>query len=753
MSSGTSKEQKKKPGHSADDARADFNRKKPNNAPSTSSHMILTVELVPRTRQTAQATQVTQADHAPPPSSDLGSGAETDDDCIGSDCGSDDLDDPFEDDSKDAFEEGDPKVKGIIETYLASVKDRVVQEISSYGMPSCYKAKSFWINPPDHFFALKKSQESSEGLNPTHLYHPKIFLFLPEFLDKRPLTCQNPACECYQDASHPMTVKGWNSDPIARRVVGIDQVYYIMTKRVQCKKKTSPNSEHPGCGKSMNYYDPIILDQLDPTLVAEFPAFLTHRSGIDKTLMTLIRAGIAHQLSSSAWSKVLRELHVREHDLREFKYLQAIKKDIKFKTTQGYEVPAYQPFSSFDNSSEYAGFYPSRWYINSVYMDYMELIHPSLDQCLSALTGYVIKWDHSFKLVKYMMKLNGVVSFAALFTLVNEFEQIHYQAFVPTKGLNHLKAGLEEFVASLRDHGLAEPILGFTDNVASDAGTFLECIPSLNKEVEPVSIDEFSDLPRLILPDGVSVVSCNTEVEISNACLAIIEGILSDKDKIYIDFDMEWEFSTGISGTGPQKTALIQLALPKSVYLLRVYSLKKLPASFQTLLTSQQIIKIGRNIGADFSKLARDFSEIILPQKHKKSYQSVIELGQLAFKKNVVLNGKASLAAIVAATLQQHLSKECRSSEWAAPILNDDQKQYAALDAYAALMVWEVLETFEETGKPLSATTKVGELVSLYVQKQEVAWGKIIEQPLSFTIQNPLENEKPISLNVSTTKT
>ena len=50
-------------------------------------------------------------------------------------------------------------------------------------------------------------------------------------------------------------------------------------------------------------------------------------------------------------------------------------------------------------------------------------------------------------------------------------------------------------------------------------------------------------------------------------------------------------------------------------------------------------------------------------------------------------NGKASLAEIVAATLQKYLSKESHVSEWAAITLNDDQKQYAALDAYATLMV------------------------------------------------------------------
>ena len=68
-------------------------------------------------------------------------------------------------------------------------------------------------------------------------------------------------------------------------------------------------------------------------------------------------------------------------------------------------------------------------------------------------------------------------------------------------------------------------------------------------------------------------------------------------------------------------------------------------------------------------------------------------------------------------------------------------------------MIWEVLEIFEEVGKPLLSATKVGELVSLYVRKQEVARGIIVEQPKSFLIQNPLPNEESISLNISTTKT
>ena len=116
-----------------------------------------------------------------------------------------------------------------------------------------------------------------------------------------------------------------------------------------------------------------------------------------------------------------------------------------------------------------------------------------------------------------------------------------------------------------------------------------------------------------------------------------------------------------------------------------------------------------------------------------------------------MLNGQASLASIVAASLQNYPSKEFHSAEWAAAKLTYDQIQYAALDAYAALMVWDVLKKMEHNGQPLSAATAVGQLVSLFVKNQEVAQGTIIEQPASFTILGP--NNEPVSLGVSTTKT
>ena len=215
---------------------------------------------------------------------------------------------------------------GIVRAYLLSLKERLSNEIEDSRLPKCYQQHQFWIYPHDAYFAMRKAEMSPDGLSPHPLYMPSVFVWLPHLLEGTTLKCQNP--QCYK---HPLTIKGWNDKPVARRVVSLDGLYYVMTQRVHCDKRTG------GCGKSMNLYDPVIMEQISPGLAEAFPAFLTHRSGIDKTLMTLIRAGIAHRVSSSAWSKILRELHVRQHDLRELYYLHAIHNEKKRQHAAGVE--------------------------------------------------------------------------------------------------------------------------------------------------------------------------------------------------------------------------------------------------------------------------------------------------------------------------------------------------------------------------------------------------------------------------------
>ena len=181
--------------------------------------------------------------------------------------------------------------------------------------------------------------------------------------------------------------------------------------------------------------------------------------------------------------------------------------------------------------------------------------------------------------------------------------------------------------------------------------------------------------------------------------------------------------------------------------------LKALPKSLKTILTSPQIVKIGRNVGADFAKLARDFPDFKLPEKSRKGIVGVVELGAFAKAKNVVRYGNASLATITAATLGLNLSKEACSSEWGCLQLSEEQKDYAALDAWIALEIWKALKEKENNGVALKSAAPVGQAVSLFERKQEVARGVIIAQPRQFTLADASAESTSITINVSTTKT
>ncbi|KAJ7903051.1 hypothetical protein B0H13DRAFT_1474352, partial [Mycena leptocephala] len=152
------------------------------------------------------------------------------------------------------------------------------------------------------WFILQEPKSTATPIGPDLLYHPPVFVWVPDTLvPEFQLVC--PFCK-----TKPLGPSGRNSNPVARRVVDLDSYYYILARRLKYRHS---------CQRSFNPYDEKILDQLPVHLQNEFPAFLTHRSGIDKKLVTLLRSGIAHGLTSHAWEQILRELNVRNRDLAE----------------------------------------------------------------------------------------------------------------------------------------------------------------------------------------------------------------------------------------------------------------------------------------------------------------------------------------------------------------------------------------------------------------------------------------------------
>ena len=171
-----------------------------------------------------------------------------------------------------------------------------------------------------------------------------------------------------------------------------------------------------------------------------------------------------------------------------------------------------------------------------------------------------------------MSRLNGVMVFVALFTVLNEFEQIRYQALVPTKSLVHIEAGMQGIVQSLREHGHAQPAFGFTDNVASDYSTMVRCIPSLAEDVMlPSELGQGEgDLPIATMPISTQLHLCQTSELITQACSELL-GLIEDdgSDKLYVGFDIDVETVAG-KAKATDQTSAIKIATDSTVYIFKV---------------------------------------------------------------------------------------------------------------------------------------------------------------------------------------
>ncbi|KAJ7138769.1 hypothetical protein C8R43DRAFT_955243 [Mycena crocata] len=152
--------------------------------------------------------------------------------------------------------EESPDPEGAVSAYLTEILTALKAQTKGSQRPDCYKRNTFWIRAMDGWFALEKYKGTSDHLTPNVLYLYDIFVWVPRPL--LPLDCVFKCIFCLKGV---MNDDGWNSNPIAQRVITLDSCYYVMTKRVRCDL----------CGKGCNMYHDRILAQLPVHLRNEFP--------------------------------------------------------------------------------------------------------------------------------------------------------------------------------------------------------------------------------------------------------------------------------------------------------------------------------------------------------------------------------------------------------------------------------------------------------------------------------------------------
>ena len=182
-----------------------------------------------------------------------------------------------------------------------------------------------------------------------------------------------------------------------------------------------------------------------------------------------------------------------------------------------------------------------------------------------------------------------------------------------------------------------------------------------------------SDLPRVTFPGKIIVVI--TETEANKA----VDFLLS-ADILGIDSETRPVFKKGQH----HKVALLQVSTKDVCFLFRL-NLIGMPACIVRLLEDTTVLKVGLSLHDDFS---------MLHQRDEFKIGRFIDLQNIVSEFGIE---DLSLQKLYANLFHERITKRQQLSNWEAPILTEQQKIYAATDAWTCIQLYERLEELHKT--------------------------------------------------------
>lgn len=187
-----------------------------------------------------------------------------------------------------------------------------------------------------------------------------------------------------------------------------------------------------------------------------------------------------------------------------------------------------------------------------------------------------------------------------------------------------------------------------------------------------VSIDKqaINEMPRVTFQGRIHIIDAISQVK---------SAVTALRSATIVGFDTETRpsFHRGER----HQVALLQLSTDSDAFLFRVNK-TGIPAPIKDFLEDPDIIKVGLSTNDDFHQLNRRE-----PDLHPVAFA---ELQQIVTQYHIV---DMSLQKIFAILFQQKISKGQQLTNWEAPQLTSAQQQYAAIDAWACLHIYNYLNT------------------------------------------------------------
>jgi hypothetical protein len=281
-----------------------------------------------------------------------------------------------------------PIAPWLLRAYKAHVAE--CERRDMHGRPPLYATrKTFWFEQQSSIFILEDGP-----LSPTLLYNPRFFLWDPKAL--------------YKDLPCPICRQVLNRHAVIsrpRRCMDVTSEFYIIGYRYRC-----PNCLHPTTKKktvTFQSWDSRILAVLPPALAAEFPAYLSHRSGMSKALFSWMRMCFSNGMGARRFSDALLAEYLLHYDELQLQYLDYIASNTIMNIWMQKHFPAFLPFHDVSPDGRH-GFVPSAQWFRDMYDRFLEDHLHEINQHTAMLSGDICAIDHSHKVCPYTFKKKSI---------------------------------------------------------------------------------------------------------------------------------------------------------------------------------------------------------------------------------------------------------------------------------------------------------------------------------------------------------
>lgn len=186
---------------------------------------------------------------------------------------------------------------------------------------------------------------------------------------------------------------------------------------------------------------------------------------------------------------------------------------------------------------------------------------------------------------------------------------------------------------------------------------------------------ELADKPKVVF-DGII-----EEIDTEEKAIKAVE-ILSKETVVGFDTETRPSFIKGVK----HKIALLQLSTDKMGYLFRLNKID-IPDCLAEFLSNPEIKKVGISIKDDFHSMA---------SRRQFVPAGFVELQDLCGEIGIEEKGLQKLYGLL---FKERISKNQQLSNWEIDSLTESQRQYATIDAWACLRIYNYISELKRTGE------------------------------------------------------